>query len=286
MPPTSPASTPSPWACPVCQLPLTQEARLWKCDSNHCFDLAKEGYANLLLANQKHSAEPGDTHAMMINRRAFLAAGHYRPLVQALDRWFAEHLKKNASLLDSGCGEAYYLQQLAECRSDLALYGLDISRAAIKLASRGSCAAEFAVASAFQLPLLNQSLDAVLRVFAPGDAAEVARVLKPGGVFAVVAPGPRHLYGLKTRLYDEAREHDQPTAPEGFDLVDQDRVTYSLTLSGAEAVTQLLAMTPFYWRAAPAAKAQVDRLDALETEVDFDLRLYKPQPRKLWRSDP
>ncbi len=164
------------WACPVCKSPLIHtQQREWRCENNHSFDVAKEGYTNLLLAHQKSSSDPGDTKAMMTNRRAFLSAGHYQPLANKLPEVLSHHLKLEASVLDSGCGEGYYLQQLLEQRSDLHLFGIDISRDAAKLASRQLKGADFAVASSFELPVLPSSVDALLRVFAPGDIDEVIR---------------------------------------------------------------------------------------------------------------
>ena len=70
--------------CPVCQGPLLQVGRTLRCPKAHSFDLAKEGYANLLPIQKKHAADPGDGKEMVRARRAFLSAGHYAPLMQAL----------------------------------------------------------------------------------------------------------------------------------------------------------------------------------------------------------
>lgn len=269
-------STPiSLWACPVCQSQLRREQRRWHCDQNHSFDIAKQGYANLLLANQKRSREPGDTREMMDNRRAFLQAGYFQPLADKLVELF-QSLPAQARLLDSGCGEGYYLAHLAQRRPDLHLGGIDISRDAVKLAARQLPEAEIAVASSFHLPVLSQMLDVVLRVFAPGDNEEVRRVLKPQGQLVVVYPGPRHLFGLKQIIYREAREHALPAIPEGFQQVQEQRLQYPLTLQGQAAIAQLMSMTPFYWKGNRRAKSQLDQLQALSTEVDFLVRCYRP----------
>ena len=263
------------WACPVCKSPLIHtQQREWHCEKNHSFDVAKEGYTNLLLAHQKSSSDPGDTKAMMANRRAFLSAGHYEPLANKLSEVLSQHLKPEANLLDSGCGEGYYLQQLLKQRSDLHLFGIDISRDATKLASRQLKGADFAVASSFELPVLLSSVDALLRVFAPGDTDEVMRVLKPKGVFVVVSPGPRHLFALKALIYKEAQEHSPPAQPKGFQLLDEQQVSYQLTIKGREAIKQLLSMTPFYWKGDRTAKARLDDLDTLTTDIDFLVRVY------------
>ena len=272
------------WACPVCQKPLvaarkqtseTSPINAWSCENNHRFDTAKEGYTNLLLAHQKSSSDPGDTKAMIASRHQFLSAGHYHPLAKKLTHILSQHLETDACVLDSGCGEGYYLQQLFQQRSDLHLFGIDISRDAAKLASRQFKKASFAVASSFNLPVLANSVDALLRVFSPGDPKEVGRILKPGGILVVVSPGPRHLFALKALIYNEAKEHDLPNKPEGFSQLDEQKVSYQLNVENKESVKQLLTMTPFYWKGDRAAKAKLDNLDKLSTEVEFSIHVYK-----------
>ena len=74
----------SMFCCPVCGERLTREARLYRCAGGHCFDLAREGYVNLLPANQRHSAAPGDDREMVAARTRFLDGGWYAPLRQKL----------------------------------------------------------------------------------------------------------------------------------------------------------------------------------------------------------
>lgn len=273
------------WACPVCQMPLlspqeqtgqSSAAKGWHCENNHSFDRAKEGYTNLLLAHQKNSSDPGDTKTMVTSRRDFLSAGHYQPLADKLTGVLSQHLDSGACVLDSGCGEGYYLQQLLEQRNDLHLFGIDISRDATKLASRQLKEGSFAVASSFNLPVLPSSVDVLLRVFAPGDNEEVIRVLRPKGILVVVSPGPRHLFSLKGLLYNEAQEHTAPDQPKGFDLLDEQQVSYQLEIQGNSAVKQLLSMTPFYWKGDRAAKTKLNEAESLCTEVDFVIRVYAP----------
>ena len=88
--------------CPVCKTPLTREKPCWHCENNHSFDVARQGYVNLLPVQQKHSLTPGDTKEMVAARRAFLDGGHYLPIAETL----AKLVKSVApeTLLDAGCG--------------------------------------------------------------------------------------------------------------------------------------------------------------------------------------
>jgi 23S rRNA (guanine745-N1)-methyltransferase len=273
------------WACPVCHSALSHlPLREWRCENNHSFDVAKEGYINLLLAHQKNSSDPGDTKTMTASRRAFLTAGHYQPLAKKLAETLDQYLKRGATVLDSGCGDGYYLHQLLQHRSDLHLFGIDISRDATKLASRQLKEATFAVASSFDLPVLSASIDALLRVFAPGETKEVSRVLNPEGILVVASPGPRHLFALKALIYREVQEHTPPEPPKSFHLLDEQRISYQLELKGHESIKQLLSMTPFYWKGDRAAKAKLDTADSLNTEIDFVIRVYRPIKNDVWGS--
>jgi len=262
------------WACPVCSQALEKTERTWRCGEGHSYDCAKEGYVNLLLANQKRSADPGDTREMMLNRRAFLEAGYYQDLASALSQVLQD--LKIENLLDCGCGEGYYLQQFLQSEPAVSIWGLDISRDAVRMGSKSLKAnANFAVASSFQLPVLSSSVDLVLRVFAPGSIDELKRVLKPQGAFVLIVPGPRHLFSLKQALYDTPTLHDLPEVPEGFECESERRISFELKLPDNEAVNQLLAMTPFVWKGSREAKERLENAAQFTSEADFYIRVYR-----------
>lgn len=265
------------WQCPHCEQPLQQQENQWRCDTGHSFDRAREGYVHLLPANRKRSREPGDSAEMLQSRRQFLEAGYYRPLADAICAQLPA--RENARLLDLGCGEGYYARQLlAHGWREESVTGIDIAKSGVRLAAKRMPAAQFAVASSFHLPVLPQSHDAVLRVFAPGPAEEIARILKPDGQFLDITPGPEHLWSLKTRLYSEPRPHRPPADLEGFTLLSELRCCFLLNLKGQEHIANFLAMTPFAWTAArkgqDAAREALSELDSLQLEADFLLRRW------------
>ncbi|WP_439135035.1 putative RNA methyltransferase [Pseudomaricurvus sp.] len=279
------------WACPLCQglLRVTESGVV--CDANHKFDRAKQGYLHLLPAHHKRSQTPGDDRQMLLQRREFLGAGFYQPLAELLQRQWLRVVQSQAqrnsspianepvTLLDSGCGEGYYLQQLQQASGPWAeqasLNGIDISKEAAKLAARSLSSVDVAVASGFQLPVRSDSVDVLLRVFAPGDSSEVARVLKPEGEFWRVVPGPEHLVELKQALYRDVKPHVLPEAPEGFELVGQENLRFPLHLDSNQAVRQLLEMTPFVWRGSREGKEQLQTADGLEVTAEFVLQRYR-----------
>ena len=77
--------------CPICALALTREANRYTCPAGHSFDLAREGYVNLLPPNRQHSKAPGDDKEMTAARTRFLEGGWYSPLRDALCSLVEQH---------------------------------------------------------------------------------------------------------------------------------------------------------------------------------------------------
>jgi len=272
------------WSCPVCQGGLTLLDKTLACAAGHSFDRAKQGYFNLLLANQKGSANPGDDANMLGSRREFLAAGHFAPLAQALGNTLVDLLGGRAGedvqLLDTGCGEGYYLAELQQRlqrelpEQRIGYAGSDISKEAAKLAARLHKSIEWSVASSFHLPVDNRSVDVLLRVFAPGDLEEVARVLKAGGHFLRVVPGAEHLLELKAALYDEVTLHELQPTPEGFNELSATEIRFDVELNDHASVQQLLTMTPFLWRGKREAREALQQAAYLKVGAHFVVQLY------------
>ena len=267
------------WRCPVCHSPLLLEQKSYRCANGHTHDLAKEGYVNLLLAHKKKSADPGDSKAMLLNRRMFLEQGHYQPLAAALAQRITELTSVQPQvLLDIGCGEGYYLNQIAQTNPHLAIWGIDIARDAARLAAKRLPVMHFAVASSADLPVANESVDIVTTVFAPINEVEVMRVLKPKGLWFWVRPGANHLYQLRELIYTQARLHTtELKLPETLEVVTIQPVQYLLNLHHASSIAALLAMTPYYWSASVETQHDINQLNHLEVQVDFQVViLQKP----------
>ena len=258
--------------CPICAAQLNKEERSCRCENNHSFDIARQGYVNLLPVQNKRSLNPGDTRDQVLARRRFLEGGFYTPISQALNQ-LAEGCE--GPVLDVGCGEGYYSSRLAQ-HLNAELTGVDISKEAVRCAAAGYKGATWLCASAARLPVKDHSVGLITSLFAMTDAEEFHRVLKSGGYFIRVLAAPDHLPELKKVIYDRVihKEKEGMTQLPGFTLEKVVPVKFTFTVVG-EQVQNLLSMTPHVYR---ISKAGADRLRQTETLTDTAsciLGLYK-----------
>ena len=266
--------------CPVCGGKLEKTEKSYKCPLGHSYDTSAEGYVHLLPANKKHSKLPGDDKNMVRARNRFLSGGFYEPLRRALIELVLERSSKNPLLLDSGCGEAYYTEGICKALISAGKVpfaaGIDISKEAVKLAAKSVKSAEFAVASAYNLPIADESVDFVINCFSPLCVSEFQRVLKTDGCFIYVVPAPRHLWELKCALYDSPYENERVCAEyKGFRLEKCMQVEKRISISDRQAIADLFNMTPYFWKTSQEGSQRLLHLDRLETEISFDIYVYQ-----------
>ncbi len=268
-------------ACPLDGGPLRRHGTSWRCDAGHCFDLAAQGYTNLLPVQQKRSRDPGDSKEMVAARRRYLNAGFYQPIAALVSRTVLADLPtgRAAACLDAGCGEGYYLRELAAAGDGqrLALLGLDISKWAVLAAAKQDKRPNWVVGSNAKLPVLPATLDRVLCMFGFPVYAEFARVLRPGGELLQVDAGPDHLRELREIIYPTLKPERaaEPLSPAGFSVLPAESLRYTVTLGGAEQIGDLLTMTPHLYRASAEGRAKAAALTALSLTVDVRLTRFR-----------
>lgn len=263
--------------CPTCGAALTLGSRQWLCPKGHCFDVARQGYVNLLPVTQKHSLHPGDTREQVVARRTFLEAGFYEPLAQAVCQAARRYGKNAKAILDAGCGEGYYSAQIARALPRAALYGLDISKDAVRLAAGRYKSGTWICGTAAHLPFPSGSLDLILSMFALTVPEEFHRVLTPGGVYLQVLAAEDHLLGLKKIIYPELLRRQKDASPDlpGFALVERRPISFSFTVEGLQ-IQNLLAMTPHFWRITREGAQRLAALSCLTDRASAVLCAYRP----------
>ena len=253
--------------CPKCGAKLVCCEKTFRCENNHTYDRARQGYVNLMLGGNH-----GDSKEMVAARHRFLNADYYHLLKERLEE-IVTRLQVRV-LLDLGCGEGYYTsgmsRHVAEC------YGVDLSKDALKIASRMDKHTQYVVASIFRLPFEDESIDGITNIFAPAPVDECARVLKNQGIYIRVAPHRRHLYGLKKKLYDQVYENEMELIKdERFELIERVKVEDVIHIDDHDDIEALFMMTPYYWKSSKEAAHKVAEMESLDTEIAFDIQIYR-----------
>ncbi len=265
--------------CPVCGAPLTGSEKQYHCPGGHSFDRAKSGYVNLLLrtgSGKRH----GDDKAMVQARSAFLDKGWYDPLSRALAACALAHTGQYICLLDAGCGEGKYTEDirlaLQAAGKTVDAMGIDISKDALAKAGKRSRALRLAVASSAALPVAEGSVDLLLNIFSPLMAAEFSRVLSPGGILLRAFPLENHLWELKQQIYDAPYRNKPPIMETpGFQLLERRDICYRLRLTDPADIACLFRMTPYYYKTGLTDQEKLHRLTELNTAVEFGVGVYR-----------
>ena len=259
--------------CPICRLPLIREGRTLRCGRNHSFDVARQGYVNLLPVQQKRSLNPGDTREQVLSRRAFLESGAYEPIVEAVKAAAEGHA---GPVLDVGCGEGWYAVRVAD-HLNAELTGLDISKEAVRCAAAKYKGRRWICGTAAHLPIEDASVGVLMSMFALTMPLEFRRVLKKDGIFIQVLAAQDHLMGLKSIIYPEIllKEKDSVPELEGFALLSSTPVRFEFTAQG-DRIGDLLSMTPHFWRISAEGARRLKETQTLTDTASCVVNVYRP----------
>ena len=262
------------FVCPICGLPLQRQEKEYVCEKRHSFDIARQGYVNLLTVQQKKSLHPGDTREQVLSRRSFLEGGFYAPIAQALCET-ARELGAEGPILDVGCGEGYYCTKLAAALN-AELTGLDISKEAVRVAAGKYKDATWLCATAAHIPVEDKSVKTLTSLFALTLPEEFGRTLADDGLYFQVLAAQDHLLGLKSIIYPELLLKEKDSVPEiaGFELVKSVPVRFTFTVEG-EQVQNLLSMTPHVYRISKEGAQRLTETETLTDTASAVLNVYR-----------
>lgn len=265
--------------CPVCGNLLQEDNKTLKCENNHCFDKAKQGYVNLLQSQKSSKKRHGDDTIMVKARQDFLEKGYYEKLCDALINAVVKNTpQNNAVIADLGCGECWYTERVYNALENPTVFGIDISKHALIAGSKRCKALKLTVASTSDIPLPDDSCDAVICVFAPYSEEEVLRILKRGGVFIKAFPLEEHLIDLKSVIYDKPYKNEVSiTFDCAFEQRSLDFVKYEIELDSNEDIMNLFRMTPYYYKTGKNDQQKLEKLEKLKTKTEFGVIVLKKQ---------
>ncbi len=289
--------------CPLCGGALDGIGKSLVCTGGvkkHNYDVAKEGYVNLLPPGKGKNAHTGDDAEMIRARCRFLQTGAYDGLSDEVSRLIARHTDCTAvTFVDSGCGEGYHTRRIAKNLRDVydrhvlcaafdaskhgaasgakAAYRENLApKGGALTPSDGDAAVFFFAGNIFSLPLRNNSCDSAVSMFAPIAWDENRRILKSGGVLVVAASGRDHLQEMRGVIYDEVIKKDPDVLPaEGFTLAERTSVRYTHTLRSSEEISDLFGMTPFCYKTPREAAERLTSMDNLTVTVHTEFFVFR-----------
>lgn len=264
--------------CSLCGDRLQVFGRSLRCPEGHSFDIARQGYVNLLHA--KVPAGTADTAQMVAARAAFLGAGHYAPLARSVTRAAAEAAPGPGLVIDAGAGTGYYLAAVLDELPDRLGLALDLSAYAVRRAARAHPRMAAAVWNVWEpIPVATGCAALVLNVFAPRNGSEYRRILRPDGALLVVTPNRDHLAELAglTDLLEVDPDKNRrvaATLAEHFLLSGLQPCVFRMSLTAEEART-LIGMGP---SAHHTSRASLDRItDTVDVTASCTVAVYRPR---------
>ena len=274
-------------ACPIDGLPIETQGAQRRCAAGHSFDMARDGYCNFLVVQHKASRDPGDSKQMVAARRRFLDAGHFQPIANLVFEAVRNCLKPAEAIafnvVDAGCGEGYYLDHLGRLAAaspqtgTIGLAGIDVSKWAVKAAARRKVSATWLVANNRIPPFLDGSVDLVLCLFGFPIWEGFKKIQRPGGHLLLVDPAPDHLIELREIIYPTVKRSTPPPLTHaeaaGYSLEHEQELRVTVTLTEAEAIQDLLAMTPHAHRMPQDRRHALAALSTLSVTVNVAVRL-------------
>lgn len=255
--------------CPNCNNRLIENNKTYKCVNNHSFDIAKEGYINLLLNKPK----AGDNLNMIKSRKNFLAKGYFDPLLNKILYDLKQLNLNNPNIIDLGCADGYYTNSIRAVYQSI--LGIDISKDAIKYASKSYNDILFIVANSKAIPIKDETVDLVISIFAPVFLDEIKRILKKDSYLLKVTPNSDHMLELKQILYEDVYlTKEKQIVDINFSLIYDDNLTYKVLLKHNEIIN-LFTMTPYSYKTAISEILNLQGIEELTITFDFNISIYK-----------
>lgn len=258
------------FACPNCHQPLRMNQTSFICANNHRFDLNKKG--NLHFMN--HTVKTEYDKEMLEHRQQMIQSGLYQPLIE----WLVDYLQEDqvSSVVDMGCGEGSFLQQLEKNGLPGTKVGFDISKDGVALATNQELEAFWCVADITNLPFADKQISHLLNIFSPSHYQEFRRVLAPKGKLIKVVPESAYLKELRELFYD-GREEKQSYSnekvvtkfAEEMTTITTERLTYQIPVTD-DNYLDILEMSPLKWGASPELRAKIKetrKIDFLTVDV-------------------
>ena len=235
------------------------------CINGHRFDLAKKGTLYFL----DHQIKTEYDNEMFEPRGRMIRSGMYQPVIEKI-----AHLIKPGNLLDVGCGEGSFLQEINQVKANPVNIGFDIAKEGVYLASNQAIHAFWCVADLTNLPFADHSFDTILNIFSPSHYSEFKRVMKSDGCVIKVIPQAGYLKELRAVYHPNGEEYSNEAVIQRFTeelkIDHRERVTYEFEIP-QENRLDLLEMSPLEWQVTSEIKAKLADNPLKRITIDIEI---------------
>ena len=250
--------------CPICKenIQINDTGKMY-CINNHSFDVAKQGYVNL-MTKPVASMYSKD---LFESRQQIITSGLYDEVQHAI----AQLLSGEQVILDTGCGEGSHLERICEQLPSSVGVGIDLSKEGIIAAAKHYGNKIWCVGDLANSPFQAGSFTTILNFLSPANYDEFKRLLVPGGKVIKVVPQSNYLQQIRVQAFaDSAKEtysNEQTVSrfKESFSKVKVIRITYTKPIETA-LVPKLLEMTPMGWHI-----QNHDTIQITDITIDVDI---------------
>ena len=236
--------------CTICHSEMTvMDSKSLVCEKGHSFDLAKQGYVNML---QKQVSTMYDHTLFDARKRIIHDYKFYDKVHQKVSKILEKELQESGLVFDAGSGEGTHLNAIFNQLDKDSIHGigLDISKDGIVMAAKNYSDQNWLVGDLTQTPFKEHSLDIILSFLSPANYSEFKRIMKPNGLLIKIIPGSHYLKEIREHLSDEDKEYENTDTVNlmrnKVDVISEERVTYEREVD-EEVLRDILTMTPLTW---------------------------------------
>lgn len=274
--------------CPICfcQMQVINSQSLI-CSNGHCFDMAKQGYINLLSRAIKTKYDI----RMFEARRVISRSGFFDPLNVVISNKIIKPLRTIPTrILDAGCGEGYQLAKIQEkilqnTTNSLLAVGMDISKEGVSYAAAEYPNAIWCVADIAKCPFADHQFNFILNILSPANYSEFQRLITDDGMVIKVIPERDYLIELRNIFYQGSQkqfysnEHTQQHFYEHFEIIAVESVRYQVVLDDT-LIEPLLRMTPLSWGTTKERLRKIQEMNLQQITMDFTILIGKKKTKQ------
>lgn len=244
--------------CPVCGEEMTlRELKSIVCMNNHCFDISRTGYVNMLNKETKTKYTAG----IFLSRRTLSDQGFYNPLLEKLFGIVLERklgkIMQPLFILDAGCGEGSMVSGLVDklnLVSDSYIHatGIDIAKEGVQIAAKNYTNCNWFVGDIADMPFGSKCFDVIFNILSPSNYSEFRRVLKDNGVLVKVLPGEKHFDEIRKLIFKDTMKEEYSNKEvrkhleNNFEIQEEQTIRYTVQLN-RKTLHHVIRMSPLSW---------------------------------------